>query len=244
MSELDKRRPVNMDRRGFLKSASAGGAAFLGAGALAWGRPGPAPGSRTGSEPGVMSPNEDLMQEHALLSRVLLIYEEAVRRLEGQKALDPDLLMKSARVIRDFIEEYHEKDEETYVFPRFQKAGQQTDLVALLLEQHKAGRGVTEAILASSNGRVFADPAGRKRLIAAIRSFIRMYRPHAAREGSFLFPAFRNLLSPAEFDDLGAMFEKKEHEILGPEGFEGQVQVVAGLERQLGIYDLAQFTPR
>ncbi len=244
MKELDRPSPVNMDRRRFLMSAGAGGAALLGAGTLAWGRPWPGPGLRAASELGVMSPNEDLMQEHALLSRVLLIYEEAIRRLEGGKALDPGLLMRAARVIRDFTEDYHEKDEETYVFPRFRKAGQQTELVAVLLEQHKAGRAVTEAILSSSTGQVFADSAGRKRLIAAIRSFIRMYRPHAAREGSFLFPAFRNLLPPAEFDDLGAMFEKKEHEILGSEGFEGQVQVVAGLEWQLGIYDLAQFMPK
>lgn len=244
MVQMSKNYPANMDRRGFLKSAGAGGAAFLGAGALSWGRPERAPVPRAGDEPGVMSPNEDLMQEHALLDRVLLIYEEAVRRLEGQKALDPDLLMRSARVIRNFIEQYHEKLEEGHVFPRFQQAGRMTDLVAVLLEQHKAGRALTEAILSSSTARVFADPAGRKKLRAAILSFIRMYRPHAAREGSVLFPAFRNLLPAAEFQDLGAMFEKKEHEILGPEGFEGQVQVVAGLERQLGTYAISQFTPK
>ena len=70
-----------------------------------------------------------------------------------------------------------------------------------------------------------------------------MYRPHEAREGSVLYPAFRDLLPTQEFFDLGDLFEKKEHEVLGSEGFEGQVEVVAGLEKQLGIYDLSQFTP-
>ena len=46
-----------------------------------------------------MSHNEDIRQEHALLNRVLLIYEEA------------------AQIIQHFIERYHEKLEEDHVFP-------------------------------------------------------------------------------------------------------------------------------
>jgi hemerythrin-like domain-containing protein len=191
-----------------------------------------------------MSPNEDLMQEHALLNRVLLIYEEAIRRLNGQKSLDPELLRKSAQMIQNFIERYHEKLEEDFVFPRFEKAGKFLDLVAVLREQHKAGRVLTEAIIASSTAQVFADPAGRERLTAALSSFIRMYRPHEAREGSALFPAFRELVPAREFEELGEMFEEKEHDLLGPEGFEGQVRAAAGLEQKLGIYEIAQFTPK
>ncbi len=41
-------------------------------------QPGPGPAPAAG-----LSPNEDLMQEHALLSRVLLVYEEVVRRAEN-----------------------------------------------------------------------------------------------------------------------------------------------------------------
>jgi hypothetical protein len=37
---------------------------------------------------------------------------------------------------------------------------------------------------------------------------------------------------------------KKENELFGQDGFEKMVDRVAGLEKQLGIYDLAQFTPR
>jgi hemerythrin-like domain-containing protein len=233
-----------MDRRRFLKSAGVGGAAVLGLGAASWYHPNPVLVQGAGSEPGVMSPNEDLMQEHALLSRVLLIYEEAGRRLEEKRALDPDLLKRAAEIIRNFIEQYHEKLEEDHVFPRFEKAGKLVDLVNVLLEQHKAGRVLTDSIISSSTQAGFADLAERKRLKAALSAFIRMYRPHAAREGSVLFPAFRDLVPAEEFQTLGEMFEKREHETLGPEGFEGQVRIVAGLEKQLGIYDLSQFSPR
>jgi hypothetical protein len=39
-------------------------------------------------------------------------------------------------------------------------------------------------------------------------------------------------------------FEKKEHQLFGEDGFEMMVKKVAGLEEQIGIGDLAQFTPR
>jgi hypothetical protein len=79
--------------------------------------------------------------------------------------------------------------------------------------------------------------------VGAISSFIKMYRPHESREGSVLFPAFRDIVPAEEFQALGEMFEKKEHELLGAEGFEGQVQAVAEIEKQLGIYELSRYTP-
>lgn len=191
-----------------------------------------------------LSPNEDLMQEHALLERVLLIYEEVARRLQGADRPDPGILGQAAGIIRHFIEQYHEKLEEENVFPRFDKAGPFGDLVKTLIAQHAAGRALTERIISRSTPAAFDDPAERQKLVDDIRAFIRMYRPHASREGSVLFPAFRELVPAKEFLDLGARFEAKEHELLGAEGFEGQVVLVAGLEKRLGIDGLAQFTPK
>jgi hemerythrin-like domain-containing protein len=193
-----------------------------------------------GGEGVEVSPTEDLMREHGLLNRVLLIYEESARRLGGKGDLDPKVLTDAAGIIKNFIENYHEKLEEDYLFPRFEKAGKLTDLVAILRQQHQAGRHVTSQIqqLAAAKGA-----ADRPKLVAAIGAFVRMYRPHEAREDTVLFPALHQIVSAHEFDALGDDFEKKEHELFGKEGFEGMVVKVAGLEKQLGIYDLAKFTP-
>jgi hemerythrin-like domain-containing protein len=77
-----------------------------------------------------------------------------------------------------------------------------------------------------------------------MRQFIRMYHPHEAREDTVLFPALRQIVSKQEFAALGEDFEKKEHQRFGEEGFEKMVDRVAGIEKTLGIYDLAQFTPK
>ncbi len=59
-----------------------------------------------------------------------------------------------------------------------------------------------------------------------------------------LFPEFRKIVSSHEYDSLGEDFEKKEHELFGEDGFEKMVDKVAGVEKQLGIYELSQFTPK
>jgi hypothetical protein len=76
-----------------------------------------------------------------------------------------------------------------------------------------------------------------------MRQFVRMYAPHEAREDTVLFPALRTIVSTNEFHALGEDFEQKEHQLSGEDGFEKMVDRVASIERALGIYDLAQFTP-
>lgn len=71
-----------------------------------------------------------------------------------------------------------------------------------------------------------------------------MYEPHEAREDTVLFPALHKIVTPHEFGALGEDFEKKEHELFGEDGFEQMIDKVASVEKQLGIYDLAQFTPK
>ena len=213
------------------------GSALLGVTALG------AQQSRTEGKEEEISPAEDLMREHGVLNRILLIYDEAVRRLKGAGEFDPAVLVSSAGIIRRFIEDYHEKLEEDYLFPRFEKAGKLTDLVTALRAQHRAGRALTDQIQKLSAAKSLKERAGRSELAARLESFNRMYRPHEAREDTVLFPALRSIVSPNEYDSLGEEFEDKEHQLFGEEGFERTVDEVAGLEKKLGIYDLARFTP-
>ena len=76
-----------------------------------------------------VTPAEDLMREHGLLKRILLIYDEVGRRIARQKDFPPEAIINSAKIIRSFIEQYHEKLEEDYLFPRFRKHNLLVDLV-------------------------------------------------------------------------------------------------------------------
>jgi len=191
-----------------------------------------------------VAPPEDLMREHGVLKRVLLIYEEAIRRIDTKQELPPDPLKSSAQIIRSFIEDYHEKLEEDYLFPRFEKAKKLVELTTVLRAQHQTGRTLTDHISQLATAASLKEVSSASRLREAMRQFIRMYAPHEAREDTVLFPALRSIVSRSEFDALGEEFEKKEHALFGEDGFGKMVERVASIEKALGIYDLAQFTPR
>jgi hemerythrin-like domain-containing protein len=188
-----------------------------------------------------VSPPEDLMQEHGLLKRVLLIYDACRLHLMDKESFPIEAISDGAKIIRTFVEDYHEKQEENYLFPRFKKANQLVDLVDVLYQQHQAGRRVTDEIIQlSTHTRTEADS---HKLIQLLSAFNTMYNPHEAREDTVLFPAFRKLVSKHEYDSLGEEFENNEHKLFGKEGFETMVDKVADIEKLLGIYELAQFTP-
>jgi hemerythrin-like domain-containing protein len=192
---------------------------------------------------GVTAP-EDLMKEHGVLNRCLLIYEEAIRRLRYKEHVAPEVFNQTAELIRSFVEEYHERNEEKYIFPVFEEHKKLVDLVQTLKTQHKAGREVTARILRLSTPDQFRSQDSRTQLIDSCQSFIRMYRPHESREDTVLFPALRTLLTPRQVEALGDKMEEDEHKVLGDEGFEKSVNKVASIEKVLGIYNLAQFTPK
>jgi len=189
-----------------------------------------------------VSPAEDLMREHGLLNRILLIYDHCKTRLTINESFPGQSLLDSATIIRSFVEDYHEKLEEDFLFPRFEKANQLSDLVAVLRKQHASGRLITDEIISIVQAKSLTDEENKK-LINLLTSFNRMYRPHEAREDTILFPAFRKIVSSHEYDSLGEDFEKREHDLFGKDGFESMVAKVTDIEKQLSIYELSQFTP-
>ena len=66
------------------------------------------------------------MREHGVLRRILLVYEESIRRLAAGDAAGADVvdvIAGAANIVHRFVEGYHEKLEEDFVFPKLEKAG-------------------------------------------------------------------------------------------------------------------------
>lgn len=191
-----------------------------------------------------VTPPEDLMREHGVLRRLMLIYDELGSRLRRGADFPMATLTGASGLIRRFIEDYHEEDEEEYLFARFNQAGKMVDLVKVLYEQHQAGRKLTAQLQSLSTAANLKKAEARVKVADLLASFNRMYRPHAAREDTVLYPAFRTIVSPADFDALGDIFEDKETKLFGKDGFEKIVVQVGDLEKTLGIYALGEFTPK
>ena len=187
---------------------------------------------------------EDLMREHGVIRRAILVYRDMAGKLRAKPAsLDPELLHRTATMFRAFGEDYHEKKlEETHIFPTIKKAGgPAAAYVDVLIAQHQRGRELTDYILAVvAKGAIATGDA--ETLARVLDSVELMYEHHAAREDTIVFPAWKDALSAHQLDEMGEKFEEIEHQEFGKDGFEDAVAQIAQIEGALGMADIAQFT--
>ena len=242
---------MNHTRRQLLTSLSFAGAGALligcratpsnkGAGTNDEGKE-PAPGEAV---PVQVTATEDLMREHGILRRALLVYQESAVRLRQDPAAVPaDALEKTAQLFRVFGEDYHEKRlEETYIIPVVKKVQSGAAVYAdVLLAQHARGREITDYLLSVSKedriSKYHVDTVA-----SALESFVRMYEHHAAIEDTVVFPAWKTATGEQEYEELGEKFEDIETEQFGADGFETALKRMEEIEASLGLTNLDMFT--
>ena len=194
------------------------------------------------AEPEVTA-TEDLMREHGVLRRTLLVYREAASRLRGSPGrVDPAALADAASLFRRFGEEYHEKMlEEQHIFPVVRKRGGEAGRMAdILVAQHQRGREITEFILSKmKRGTIGLDAPV---IAGVLEAFDRVYENHAAREDTIVFPAWKLAYTNRQLDEKADEFEDIEKKMFGHDGFEDAEKRISRIEATLALTDLAQFT--
>lgn len=187
---------------------------------------------------------EDLMREHGVLRRALLVYAEAASRLAtGKGEISTGALHDTAALFRTFGEDYHERSlEEKHVFPTLIKAGgTNAALSKVLKQQHDRGREITDYItVVTGHGRV--PSADAKPFSDALASFVRMYQHHTAIEDTLIFPAWKAAISQAQYRELSEQFEELEQRMFGKDGFDDAVERIGRIEHAFGLADLAKLT--
>jgi hemerythrin-like domain-containing protein len=193
---------------------------------------------------GEVTATEDLMREHGVLRRALLVYSASAVKLRGNaSAVAPDALQKTAKLFKAFGEEYHEKKlEEAFIFPAVKKAGGEAATYPdVLVVQHNRGSEITDYIISVTQGPKLGA-SNAEQVAKALEAFVLMYRNHAAREDTIIFPAWKQTMTAKQLDEIGDKFEDIEKEQFGQDGFEDAVKQISAIEGSLGLADIAQFT--
>lgn len=224
-------------RRGLLMMGLAGGLTSGLAAPVALARETTKPGAET-----FVSPPERLMRGHAILERVLLIYEASLRRLGQGEDIDPKVVSRAGGICRDFVHRHLEKMEEELVFARFREGGRMVELVGTLAGQHAAGARLTDDILAKAAQARSREP--RQDLERDVQALAAMYRPHMAREATDVFPTLRHLVTAEQYQEIADGMAQREREAIGQHGLETVAKQVAEVEAVIGIQDLDVFTPK
>jgi hemerythrin-like domain-containing protein len=207
----------------------------------------PALAAEKGKEPGEekeVGAVEDLMREHGVLRRALLVYIETVPKLRANPgAIDAGALAQTAKLFRSFGEDYHEKKlEEAHIFPALRKVGgPAAGYVDVLIAQHNRGREITDYILAVT-GKGTVGSGDAEPLARVFEAFVLMYQNHTAREDTIVFPTWKDALSEKQLREMSDKFEEIERQQFGKDGFEDAVKQIGQIEQTLGVADLAQFT--
>ena len=236
MAEIDEPRRRLLTTAGIVGAALFSAASGIGAAAAEKGK-------KQGGEKEVGAV-EDLMREHGVLRRALLVYVELVPKLRANPgSLPTDAIARTAKLFRTFGEDYHERMlEEPHIFPAVKKAGgAAAAYVGVLKVQHDRGREITDYILAVT-GRGTIGTGDTEPLTRAFESFVLMYQNHTAREDTIVFPAWKDALSKQQLGEMGERFEDIEHRQFGKDGYEDAVKQIGQIEQVLGLADLAQFT--
>jgi len=187
---------------------------------------------------------EDLMREHGVIRRILVVYRESAARLRVKPAsVPPDALQKAAMLMRSFGEDYHETQlEEANIFPALTTGGGAIgSQLKSLIAQHQRGREITQYILAVTQKAIGAATYGP--LALTLEAFARMYEEHAALEDTVVFPAWKKALTPKQLDEMGDLFEEIEKKTFGKDGFDDAVDRIAAIEKTLGIDLVAMTAP-
>ena len=185
--------------------------------------------------------NEDLMQEHGLVTRVILVYGRAIELLNANQAVDLALVGQAAQIVARVIHGHHEVEEERIVFPVVDKTAGMQKLTSTLRGQHNAARGITAIIGRNAGAQSVKDAARRKELLTAMQNFMNMYGPHGAHEDTEIYPAFRDALGRDEYARVAEQFAADEQRLNKGTGFRENVAALTKIEGALGL-DLSRFT--
>ncbi len=240
----------DLERRTALAAVVAGSAAFATFGSLlvpahaAEEKSGEQKSGSQDSAEDDVSASEDMMREHGVLRRTLIVYRELSDRLPHKpQDVDPAALADAAKLFRDFGEDYHEKLlEEQHVFPEVLRyGGVEAKLVQVLLSQHARGREITDYIYnIGKSGRIGTGQA--EPLARALAGMVRMYESHTAWEDTVVFPGWKKKISKQHLEETSELFDKIEQEHFGKDEFDDAVARIARIEQTFGLADLDAFT--
>lgn len=238
------------DRRTLLLTAAGAG---LGSMALmasqAWGGPAKKAGRKkqaadAAPEEEPNSPPEDLMLDHAVAERLLLIYQEGTRRMRAKESVDARVFHETAELVRKVVEDYHQKREEAHILGQFGEHAELAALAKTLREQHGIARKLTDKILEASTAERFAGGDGRRVVGLSCEAYVRMYRPHMAMESTELFQTLYEVVPEKKLDNIAAQFQKLEQQTFDEGGLDKVLADVERLEKELHIDTLESYAPQ
>jgi hemerythrin-like domain-containing protein len=184
--------------------------------------------------PKTLTPIEDLTLDHGIIKRIFLILDKVVERVE-EGNFQPAPLKSTLEIIKSFVAGIHERLEEEYVFPVFEKKDLNKTLVAKLRHEHAKGHEIIAQVQQLLGLQDFQSLKNRNKIVSLLKKYNKMYRHHLEQEDTVLFPNFGSLVTEKSMQELGVKFSNREHQLFGKDGHKAVMKTIEDIEKQLGI---------
>jgi hemerythrin-like domain-containing protein len=155
---------------------------------------------------------EVLMNEHRLIEQVLGSLETFAAEVEGGLAPERRLLADYGEFFRGFADAAHHGKEEDILFQRMVERGfsRDTGPVAVMLHEHKVGRGHVSALRQAGEGTGPLAAMDTQLVLENAGAFIPLLRAHIQKEDRILYPMAVRLLTAPEMDTMETEFDALE----------------------------------
>lgn len=128
---------------------------------------------------------DNLITEHGSVRRIELICDYITKNIS---TVSPHIILRVAKLIRNFIQNHHEKSEEKTIFSKL--IDSMPRIILPLTAQHQFGKRLITTVLQT--------PDDKRVVASALAQFSKMYNPHGTYEDTIVYPAFREAVKGQE----------------------------------------------
>lgn len=181
-----------------------------------------------------MKATQILMDEHAIIVRVLDALDQAADKMEKGEQIPPQFFLDAADFIKGFADGCHHMKEEGVLFKAMAANGLSEEIgpIAVMLSEHEAGRAYTRGMRQAAQQLAAGDAAARAGLLANARGYTALLRQHIFKENMILFPLADRVIPASLHEEVADGFERVEHEETGEGVHEKYLALAEKLEME------------
>lgn len=154
----------------------------------------------TNLSPGAITyaePIQKLVDEHTVIKQFLAFVPELCTRIESDFHSNKELVLQGVEFIKQFADKFHHAKEEDILFAY---AKGNTDIINVMLEDHKKGRYYVKSMLL---GLEMEDPSF---VVYSLKHYKELLTEHIKKEDEILYPWIQKSMNDIQLKDLELRF--------------------------------------
>ncbi|MDF2592111.1 MAG: Hemerythrin cation binding domain protein [Clostridia bacterium] len=144
-------------------------------------------------------PIQRLVAEHTLIKRLLALIPDVCDSVNADLESNREVILKSVEFIRQFADKFHHAKEEDILFAY---AKGNTDIISVMLEDHKKGRYYVKSVLLG------LETGDASFITYSLKHYRELLTEHIKKEDEILYPWIEKGMTAAQIDELEIKFDE------------------------------------